>query len=284
MKILVTGAGGQLGRSLRDAVAGRCDGIFFASHSALDVCDAAAVDACIDALRPDAVINCAAYTDVERAEDDAERACAVNCTAAANVAAAAGRCGALMIHVSTDYVFDGEALCPYAEYAPTAPLSVYGRTKLAGEQAVAASGCRYAIVRTSWLYSQYGRNFVRSILRLCRERNVLRVVNDQTGSPTYARNLAHALLAVAERDMRGVLHYSDEGACTRYDFACEIVRLAGCGCTVEPCASEDYGARAQRPKYSALDTAKAVAAGIAVQPWRDALAACIAEIKREDTI
>ena len=218
MNILVTGSGGQLGHALRRASAASADRYFFTDVSGddtlrLDITDREAVERFVREHAIGAVVNCAAYTDVERAEEDAERAELLNATAAGHLARAMKGVGGLLVHVSTDYVFDGTANRPCTEETPTAPRSVYGATKLHGEEEVLASGCRYVILRTAWLYSEYGRNFLRTMLRLTEEKEVLRVVFDQTGTPTYAGDLAEAIFDIVE-------HRKYEGREGIYHFSC----------------------------------------------------------------
>lgn len=286
MKVLVTGASGQLARCLRDSVEalGSVHSYTFADHADLDVCDAAAVEAMAERLRPDVIVNCAAYTAVDRAEDEPDVARAINVDGVANLARAAAAHGSTLIHISTDYVF-GEASCtPLTEADATAPGCVYGRTKLLGEEAVAASGAKAMIVRTSWLYSEYGKNFLRTMLALMAERKALNVVFDQVGSPTYARDLADFIAGIIERgelDRTGIYHYSDEGVCSWYDFACAIAsRVAHRACVISPCRSSEYPAKAHRPAYSVLDKALVKRVfGIAIPHWSDSLDRCISTLK-----
>lgn len=231
--------------------------------------------------RAEAIVNCAAYTDVERAEENEAAADLLNRLAPANLAAAAAATGATLIHISTDYVFDGRAHTPYTEQAPTTPLSVYGRTKLAGEQAVEASGCSYLILRTAWLYSAFGNNFLKTMLRLTAERESLKVVFDQIGTPTYAGDLALGIFSVIEggqlRGHEGLYHFSDEDVCSWYDFAVEIAAAAGHDkCRIEPCRTAEYPTKAPRPAYSVLDKGKfKTTFGIEIPHWRESLLYCL---------
>lgn len=279
-EILVTGADGQLGRSLRERAGGNWH---FAGRVQLDATDAEAVRRYVAEREIDLVVNCAAYTDVDRAEEEEAAADRVNRLAARNLAEAAAQYGATLIHISTDYVFPGTGCRPCREEDPTAPTGAYGRTKLAGERAVVASGCRYLILRTSWLYSEYGRNFVKTIRRSAAERDTLCVVADQIGSPTYAGDLAATIRFLAESGRyaghEGIYHYANEGSCSWYDFACEIVRRSGLTCDVRPCRTDEYPHKAQRPAYSVLDTTKiARTFGLAIPRWRDSLAACLEKL------
>ena len=283
--ILVTGAGGQLGREMRLAAEQAQDRYLFTDVEELDITDARAVMQAVETEHIGAIVNCAAYTDVERAEQEPETAERINRMAAANLAAAAARCDATLVHISTDYVFDGSGNVPYREQDATAPLGVYGRTKLAGEREVLASGCRHLILRTAWLYSPFGKNFCKTMLRLTAERPEVRVVFDQVGTPTYAADLAGAvtgILARGEDRMHGGLyHFSNEGVCSWYDFAHEIARLAGHdACRVLPCHTDEFPTGVQRPRYSVLDKSKIKDTfGLRIPHWRDALADCLERLK-----
>ena len=218
--MLVTGANGQLGREMRRLGAASPNEYTFTDVAELDITDAAAVMASVKAGGYDVILNCAAYTNVDRAEDDEAAAEKINCDAVRNLAEAAKQTGAVLFHISTDYVFGGEGNTPRREDMPLSPLGAYGRTKLHGEQAVEATGCRAVIVRTAWLYSEYGNNFVKTMIRLGRERKELGVVFDQIGTPTYARDLAKAIIAILDKGIvPGVYHYSNEGVTSWYDFA-----------------------------------------------------------------
>jgi dTDP-4-dehydrorhamnose reductase len=240
----------------------------------LDITDAEAVRAAIGSA--DAVINCAAWTDVDGAEEDEVAATAVNGDGAGAVAAAAAQAGALLVHVSSDYVFDGRASEPYAEDAPTAPLGAYGRSKLAGEHAVAAAGGEAAIVRSAWLFGRHGRNFVATMLRLGAERDALAVVDDQVGSPTWTGHLAPALVAIAERRVTGVVHVAGGGAASWFDLARATMEVAGLGCDVRPQSTADAGRSAPRPAFSALRSTRDDAP--ALPPWREGLEDYLAQV------
>ena len=281
MNILVTGANGQLGREMQRLSAVSPNNYTFTDVAELDVTDAGAVRQAVAQTRAEVIVNCAAYTNVERAEEDEEAADRLNRGAAENLARAAEANGATLIHVSTDYVFDGTAHLPYTEDAPTAPLGVYGRTKLAGERAVAESGCKYLTFRTAWLYSEYGNNFLKTMLRLTSERETLRVVFDQVGTPTYAGDLALAIFSLIETGRyagnEGVYHFTDEGVCSWYDFAVEIAAAAGHGtCRIIPCHTSEYPTKAQRPAYSVLDKTKFKETfQMDIPHWREALIYCM---------
>ena len=287
LNILVTGADGQLGRELRKAGAGSANNYIFTDVAELDITDEAAVERFVAENRIEIVVNCAAYTDVERAEEEEEAAYAVNCTAVKNLADAAARHGATLVHISTDYVFDGRGSTPYTEDMPALPQSAYGRTKLAGEQAVIASGCRYLIFRTAWLYSEYGVNFLKTMLRLTAERESLSVVADQIGTPTCAADLARAVFDIVEggkyEGNEGIYHFTDEGCCSWYDFATAIAEAAGhTDCRITPCRSAEYPSRAVRPAYSVLDKGKYKRTfGADIPHWRESMKRCIEKIKNQ---
>lgn len=280
MNILVTGANGQLGSKLKDVSSQSADKYIFTDVAELDIADAAAVKDFCAVHDVDAVINCAAYTAVDRAEDEPETAAAINTQASANLAAACLERDALLIHVSTDYVFDGRANAPYTEEDATGPQGVYGKTKLDGEKAILASGCRAIIIRTSWLYSEYGNNFVKTMLRLTSEKDSVNVVFDQTGTPTYAGDLAAAIFRITEKRLfdgkYGLYHYSGEGVCSWYDLALETARVSGSAERILPCRSSQFPTKAQRPAYSVLDKTKfKTAFGLSIPYWRDSLERCL---------
>lgn len=286
MNILVTGASGQLGLSVRDAANCSDNNFVFSDIRAegdvipLDITDASAVSKVLKDNEISAVINCAAYTDVNRAESEPDVAELVNCKGAGVLAEAAAQVDALLVHISTDYVFAGDSCRPYTEADATSPLGVYGRTKLAGEKAIEASGCRYLILRTSWLYSNYGKNFYKTMLDLTASRPVVKVVSDQTGTPTWASDLAEAIVTILDGNMSfesGVYHYSNEGVCSWYDFAKEICAGVGYLCDVMPCRSEDYPSPVRRPHFSVLDKTRFKETfGIEIPHWRESLLSCIA--------
>lgn len=276
MRVLVTGANGQLGSELGGIASAD---YLFTDIAELDITNEDAVIAFVERNEIDTIINCAAYTNVDRAEMEPAVAECVNTTAVALLARVARRYKARLIHISTDYVFGGERFsAPIAESAAPAPLGVYGRTKLLGERLIEESGCDYIIIRTSWLYSTYGKNFVKTILRLAAERDELRVVNDQIGSPTYARDLARVIVQICEQKgfESGIYHYSNRGEISWCDFARAIMEISGAECRVVPCTTAEYGAKAPRPAYSVLDTSKIRAClGCEISDWRVSLAECI---------
>lgn len=285
MNILVTGAGGQLGQELHRVVdeQGSKHSYYFCDRGELDLTDASALEAFLEAHTIDLIINAAAYTAVDGAEDEPAQADLVNHQAVATLARLAKLRNAFLIHISTDYVFSGDAYIPYTEEAPTAPLGVYGQTKRLGEEAILASGVRHQIIRTSWLYSVYGSNFVKTMCRLQKERSELNVVFDQIGSPTWARDLAHFLYMVVEQgrlEVQGIFHYSNEGVCSWYDLAEAVRHLTKVDCRIHPIHTSEYPTRAKRPAYAVLDKTKLKETlGIELSHWQTSLASCITEIQ-----
>lgn len=286
MNILITGANGQLGCELQRLGQVSPNNYICTDCAELDITDAAAVDRMLSETKAEAIVNCAAYTNVERAEEDFATADLVNRIAARNLASAAKTAGATLFHISTDYVFPGDKNTPYTEQDTTGPIGVYGRTKLAGEQAVADSGCRHLIFRTSWLYSVYGNNFLKTMLRLTAEKESLNVVFDQVGTPTYAADLALTIFSILEarryEGREGLYHFSNEGVCSWYDFAVEIAAAAGHnGCRIDPCHSSEFPSKVRRPAYSVLDKTKLKETfGIEIPHWRESMKECIERLKR----
>ncbi len=277
MRLLVTGAAGMLGRDVVAAAGGAGHEVVALARAELDITDAEAVTAAVASARPDAIVNCAAWTDVDGAEAAEETATAINGAGAGHVAAAASEAGALLVHVSSDYVFDGTATEPYTEDARTAPQSAYGRSKLAGEHAIATAGARAAVVRSSWLFGPHGPNFVDTMRRLGAERDELAVVDDQVGCPTYTGHLAPALVAVAERGLTGVLHVAGGGRCSWYDLAVATFEEAGIACRVRRQSTADLGRPAPRPAFSALAGTRGDAP--VLPPWREGLRAHLARLE-----
>jgi dTDP-4-dehydrorhamnose reductase len=280
LKILVTGANGQLGHDiLLNLKARGIDGIP-ADIAEFDITQAAATERFILDKRPEAVIHCAAYTAVDKAEDDMERCQLINVTGTENIARACQKINAKLIYVSTDYVFPGIGDTPYETDAPTGPLSVYGKTKLAGELVVQHALKRYFIVRTSWVFGKNGSNFVKTMLRLGKEREEVNVVCDQVGSPTYTVDLAKLLVDLALSEEYGVYHATNEGFCSWAEFATEIFRKAGLSTRVNYVTTEQYPARAHRPCNSRLSKASLTQAGFEVLPtWEDALSRYLVELE-----
>lgn len=276
MRILVTGAGGMLGTDLRRAALDAGHEPIGLARAELDIVDAGAVAAVIASAAPDVVVNCAAWTDVDGAETAPEAALAVNEDGAGNVAAAARAAGAWTVHISSDYVFDGASPTGYVESDEVDPLSAYGRSKLAGEVAVArAAPDAHTIVRSSWLFGVGGQCFPKTMLRLAGERDELRVVADQVGCPTFTGHLAAALVAIAEQRAGGVLHVAGGGSCSWFAFAREIVASAGVDCEVKPISTDEYPVPARRPACSILRSER----GAPVLPrWQDGLARFLSEL------
>ena len=277
--ILITGANGQLGSEIRVASAHFPQfRFFFTDVTELDICNREAVHAYMAENHMDGIVNCAAYTAVDKAEDDAETCYRINRDAVKNLAEAAREYKLDIIHVSTDYVFDGKSYLPYTEVMPVNPSSVYGKSKLEGERILMEICPEAVIVRTSWLYSSFGNNFVKTMLRLGQERDKLNVIFDQVGTPTYAADLAVALLSIlaAGKPAAGIYHYSNEGVCSWYDFTRSIHRLAGISCDLVPIESKEYPVRTPRPHFSVLNKAKIKQTyGIEIPHWEDSLEKCI---------
>lgn len=285
MNILVTGANGQLGNEMQVLARENLQHTyFFTDVQELDICDEQAVYAYVSEHKIDIIVNCAAYTAVDKAEDNVELCDKLNNIAPGYLARAAQANSAAMIQVSTDYVFDGTAHIPYTEEEPTCPASVYGSTKLAGEQNVMDHCEKAMVIRTAWLYSIYGNNFVKTMIRLGQERDSLGVIFDQIGTPTYANDLAQAIFAAINKGVvRGIYHFSDEGVCSWYDFTIAIHRLAGiASCKVKPLHTADYPAKAPRPHYSVLDKTKIKDTfGIEIPHWEESLKRCINQLRME---
>ena len=285
MNILVTGANGQLGNEMQVLARENLQHTyFFTDVQELDICDEQAVYAYVSEHKIDIIVNCAAYTAVDKAEDNVELCDKLNNIAPGYLARAAQANGAAMIQVSTDYVFDGTAHIPYTEEEPTCPASVYGSTKLAGEQNVMDHCEKAMVIRTACLYSIYGNNFVKTMIRLGQERDSLGVIFDQIGTPTYANDLAQAIFAAINKGVvRGIYHFSDEGVCSWYDFTIAIHRLAGiASCKVKPLHTADYPAKAPRPHYSVLDKTKIKDTfGIEIPHWEESLKRCINQLRME---
>lgn len=279
MKLLVTGAAGMLGRDVMLAAGNAGHDVVGFGHSELDVTDAAAVEKKLDLERPDVVINCAAWTDVDGAEEAEETAMAVNGAGAGNLAAAAAAVGASVVYVSSDYVFDGAKGAPYVEADQPAPLSAYGRTKLAGEEATAAANKRHFIVRSAWLFGIGGPNFVETMLRLGADHGEVLVVRDQVGSPTYTWHLAYGVIRLIEGIEFGIHHMAAAGQCSWYEFAREIFEQAKLGCKVLSITTEEFGRPAPRPSFSALTSQREHA--IRLPSWQDGLAGYLAQRQAE---
>ena len=288
MNILVTGCNGQLGKEFQ-----KISNIYtehnwvFTDINELNICDKHSVNTFFTEKTLDVCINCAAYTAVDKAEDEEEKARAINATAVSNLASACKLSNTLLIHISTDYVFDGTSERPYLENDIVSPNCVYGKTKAEGEQNIITSGCSYIIVRTSWLYSSYGNNFVKTMLRLGSEREFVNVVDDQNGNPTWAYDLANAIMLLIlrfeNREVKEIFNYSNEGTIPWSNFAEAILYIGNKNCKVLPISTKEYGSKANRPAFSALDKTKIrTFTGIKIPFWRESLLKCIEEIKNNN--
>ena len=303
MNILVTGANGQLGNEMKH-VAGESDHTFIFSDVVdvpgvetlqLDITDLEAVRSAVAAHKVDAIVNCAAYTNVDAAESNGELAETLNAKAPQNLAVAMEERGGLLVHISTDYVFGAEPYnTPCTEEQTGTPTGVYGLTKLHGEEYIKESGCKHVIIRTAWLYSEFGKNFCKTMMMLTATKPELKVVFDQVGTPTYALDLARAIAVVlddyavvmdsAEYSKSGIYHYSNEGVCSWFDFTKMIAQYNGTtGCNVQPCHSNEFPSPVKRPSYSVLDKTKIKATfGVEVPYWTDSLKVCIANLKNSN--
>ena len=282
MNILITGANGQLGNEMQRVAKTSSNHYIFTDVAQLDITDREAVMRAVKDNSIQVIVNCAAYTNVDKAEDDSETADLINNKAVENLAIAARENNATLIHISTDYVFKGDRCTPCREDWETDPLGVYGITKLAGEKSIERTGCRHIIIRTAWLYSPFGKNFVKTMQKLTAEKDSLKVVFDQVGTPTYAGDLADAIARIIETGQlgkQGIYHFSNEGVCSWYDFAREICELSGHTCNIQPCHSDEFPSKVKRPHFSVLDKTKIKDTfGIEVPYWKDSLKKCIREL------
>ena len=285
MKILITGANGQLGNEMQVLAKENTQHEYiFTDVQELDICDEQAVRTFVKENGVEVIVNCAAYTAVDKAEDDEAFADKLNHLAPGYLAAAAEEVGAALIQVSTDYVFDGTAHLPYTEEVAPCPNSAYGRTKLAGEEAVMQKCSRAMVIRTAWLYSIYGNNFVKTMIRLGKEREQLGVIFDQIGTPTYANDLARAIMAAINQGVvPGIYHYSNEGVCSWYDFAQEIASaMRHDKCKINPCHSNEFPSKVTRPPFSVLDKTKIKTTfGIEIPHWRDSMLYCLQRLAQK---
>lgn len=286
MNILVTGANGQLGNEMRIVAKNSADNYIFTDVAELDITNAEAVEKMVMDNDVKVIVNCAAYTNVDKAEDDSEFAEILNAKAAENLAVAIKKNNGLLVHVSTDYVFGGtKNNTPCKEDEPANPTGVYGVTKLHGEQAIMATGCHYIIIRTAWLYSEFGKNFLKTMLNLTATKPQLKVVFDQVGSPTYAYDLALAIFDIVENRKYegndGIYHFSNEGVCSWFDFTKMIAEYAGnTQCDIQPCHSDEFPSKVVRPSYSVLDKTKIKATfGTVVPYWTDSLKVCMNNLR-----
>lgn len=288
MNILVTGANGQLGNEMRIVSRNSQDHYIFTDVAELNITNAMAVEKIVNDHDIKAIINCAAYTNVDKAEDDYDFAELLNATAVKHLAQAIKKNDGILIHVSTDYVFGGtKNNTPCSEDEPANPTGVYGITKLHGEQSIIETGCKHLIIRTAWLYSEFGKNFVKTMLNLTATKPNLNVVFDQVGSPTYAYDLAQAIFNIVENrkyeGQDGIYHYSNEGVCSWYDFTKMIAEYAGhTDCDIQPCHSDEFPSKVVRPSYSVLDKTKIKKTfDIHIPYWTDSLKRCLAELAKQ---
>jgi dTDP-4-dehydrorhamnose reductase len=283
MNVLITGANGQLGNEMRVVAKQYTEVDFvFTDVEELNICNADEVDSFVKNLLPDYIVNCAAYTAVDKAETDIDLCRAINCDAVKNLGIAAQKYKAKVIHVSTDYVFDGTNNVPYTETMPTNPQTIYGKTKLEGEKALLSVCNTSFIIRTSWLYSSFGNNFVKTMLRLGNERDSINVVFDQVGTPTYAADLANAIweIITSKSTDYGVYHFSNEGVCSWYDFTTAIFRLTNTNCKVFPIESSEYPTKTPRPLYSVLNKRKIKSTfAVSIPHWEVSLQKCLQILK-----
>jgi len=282
--ILVTGSHGQLGNEMQQA-ANRYPSFqyIYTDVEELDICDKNALQAFVKDNKVNIIVNCAAYTAVDKAEDDVELCYRINRDAVRNIGEVAQENKVKVVHVSTDYVFDGTNHLPYTEDLPVCPATIYGKSKLEGEQALMESGDQVVILRTAWLYSSFGNNFVKTMMKLGTERDALNVIFDQIGTPTYAADLADTILTLLSHEtfVPGIYHFSDEGVCSWYDFTKSIHRIAGITCDVRPIETKDYPARTPRPNYSVLNKAKIKSTyGINIPHWEESLEKCISLLQQ----
>jgi dTDP-4-dehydrorhamnose reductase len=288
MNILVTGCNGQLGNEFQKIARFNMDhNWLFTDIDTLDICNQDSISQFFTKNDIEICINCAAYTAVDKAEDEEDKARMINALAVKYLSNVCKSNNAVLIHISTDYVFDGTSIRPYLESDSVSPNNVYGKTKAEGEQFIIESGCSYIIVRTSWLYSSFGNNFVKTMLRLGSEREFVNVVDDQNGNPTWAYDLANAILLLIQRfenkEVKEIFNYSNEGTIPWNNFAEAIFYIGNKNCEVRPISTQEYGSRANRPAFSALDKTKIKAfTGIKIPFWRESLIKCIEEIKNNN--
>ena len=288
MNILVTGANGQLGHEIQRVAKSSNHNYIFTDvadgYEKLDITNIEEIRNMVKNNNVDIIVNCAAYTNVDKAESDYDTADLINNTAAGNLATAMKEAGGTLIHISTDYVFQGDRNTPCQEDWTTNPLGVYGKTKLAGEAAIATTGCNSIIIRTAWLYSQWGKNFVKTMQSLTATHDTLKVVFDQVGTPTFAGDLADTIAHIintGQTNKTGIYHFSNEGVCSWYDFAKMICKLSGNTCDISPCYSKEFPSPVKRPHFSVLDKRKIKETfGIKVPYWTDSLEVCIKQLEK----
>ena len=288
MNILVTGANGQLGHEMQRVAKSSNHNYIFTDvadgYEKLDITNIEEIRNMVKNNNVDIIVNCAAYTNVDKAESDYDTADLINNTAAGNLATAMKEAGGTLIHISTDYVFQGDRNTPCQEDWTTNPLGVYGKTKLAGEAAIATTGCNSIIIRTAWLYSQWGKNFVKTMQSLTATHDTLKVVFDQVGTPTFAGDLADTIAHIintGQTNKTGIYHFSNEGVCSWYDFAKMICKLSGNTCDISPCYSKEFPSPVKRPHFSVLDKRKIKETfGIKVPYWTDSLEVCMKQLEK----
>lgn len=292
MKIMITGSNGQLGNEMQVLAKNSCHTFVYTDIKELDITDKEAVEKFIEKEKPDFLVNCAAYTDVNKAESDLELANKINAIAPLNLALGCKKNNCKLIHVSTDYVFDGNNYLPYKETDATNPQSAYGRTKLLGEQNIQNTLEDYIIIRTAWLYSSFGKNFVKTMVNLGKSREEISVVFDQIGSPTYANDLAKVIMQIInltsenkDNFKAGIYHFSNQGVCSWYDFTVEIFKIFDINCKVKAIETYEYPTPATRPHYSVLNKKKIEKTfDFKVPFWRDSLLECAKLIKESDKL
>lgn len=287
IKILISGAEGQLGRSLKKYIDPLIGEFLFVSRNEFDLCDRNSIRSILSSFKADYIINCAAYTAVDKAEENSSKAFEVNHQGVVNLIQESSDINSKIIHISTDYVFNGSGNTPYLENDPIDPQSVYGRSKAAGEKAlIELAPSRSIIIRTSWLYSEFGHNFLKTILRIASEKETINVVDDQLGSPTYASDLAKAIILLIKKKIvfeqaSSVLHFSNSGQCSWYEFAKEIVHNSSFKCEVKAVPSSEYKTLAKRPHYSVLNCNKIQSVlNLEIRNWKDALNECMTSINQ----
>ena len=289
IKILITGADGQLGRSLKKNTDPLIGEFLFLNRNEFDLCDTNSISTVLSSFKPDYIINCAAYTAVDKAEENSDKAFEVNYHGVVNLIRESSDIKSKIIHISTDYVFNGNGNDPYREIDPIDPQTVYGLSKAAGEKALRElADTRSIVIRTSWLYSEFGQNFLKTILRLASERDAINVVDDQFGSPTYADDLAKAIIKIIEKKITfdqtsSVFHFSNSGQCNWFEFAKEIIAISNLSCDVHAVSSSEYKTIAKRPEFSVLNCDRIQKVlNYKIRDWKDALKECISTINQKE--
>lgn len=279
LKVLITGANGQLGKDMV-AIFGQHHEVYGFGRQQLDITSQEQCENVVSQIQPDVIVHAAAYTAVDLAESEEEQAYRVNASGSRNIAVAAEKVGAKVCYISTDYVFDGTSEVPYKEYDNTNPQSVYGKSKRAGELLIQSLSSRFFIVRTSWVFGLHGQNFVKTMLKLGQEKDSLKVVHDQLGSPTYTWDLSRFILELVETECYGIYHASNQGVCSWYEFAKAIFEKSGSSIVVSPCSTEEFPRPAPRPKFSVMDSMAIRANGLTeLRSWKEALQDCLSKLK-----